>query len=248
MSDCCLKGFQWEAKPNGRSNTVAGLDCYISGSNDDAAVIIVHDLFGWTLDNIRILANHLAQDIDAIVYVPDCFGEEIVPTGILSDKSRAGEFDLGAFLNRNSKALRKPELVKFAESFRSSFSRIGAVFNLEAKGQNLVDCISTAHPSLLEKEEIAHIGVPTQILAPEFDHVFTPELKAYTLEVLPKTGVAYAYQYFSGLEHDFAIRGDEGKTRREGGYGKSQKCSISLVSTVASSGLIDKYWTRCDGS
>ncbi|KAM5527605.1 dienelactone hydrolase family protein [Fusarium oxysporum f. sp. phaseoli] len=236
MSDCCLKGFQWKAKPNGRCKTVAGLDCYISGSNEDVAVIIVHDLFGWTFGNIRILADHLAQDIDATVYVPDCFGKEVVPTEILSDKSRTGEFNLGAFLKRNSKAVRKPELIKFAASLRSSFSRIGAVgycyggwavFNLGAKGQSLVDCISTAHPSLLEKEEIANAGVPTQILAPEFDHMFTPELKAYTQEVLPKTGVAYDYQYFPGLEHGFAIRGDQSKPGEREGMERA-KNAVSL--------------------
>ncbi|KAH7186678.1 putative endo-1,3-1,4-beta-D-glucanase [Fusarium oxysporum] len=220
MSDCCLKGFQWKAEPQGRSDTIAGLDCYISGSNEDVAVMIIHGLFGWTFNNIRILADHLAQDIDANVYVPDCFGVEVVPTEILSDKSRAGEFDLGAFLKRNSKAVRKPEIIKFTESLRSSFTRIGAVgycyggwavFNLGTKGNNLVECISTAHPSLLEKEEIANIGVLTQILALEVDHMFTPELKAYTNEILPKAGVAYDYQYFPGLEHGFAIRGDETK-------------------------------------
>ena len=40
-----------------------------------------------------------------------------------------------------------------------------------------MDCISTAHPSWLTKEEIEGVGVPVQILAPEIDPVFTPELK-----------------------------------------------------------------------
>ena len=40
-----------------------------------------------------------------------------------------------------------------------------------------MDCISTAHPSWLTEEEIEGVGVPVQILAPEIDPVFTPELK-----------------------------------------------------------------------
>jgi hypothetical protein len=42
------------------------------------------------------------------------------------------------------------------------------VFQLGAKGNNLVDCISTSHSTSLEKSEIENVGVPVQILAPEF--------------------------------------------------------------------------------
>ncbi|KAH6971253.1 putative hydrolase [Ilyonectria sp. MPI-CAGE-AT-0026] len=226
MADCCLKGFRWEAKTNGRDENVAGLNCYATGSNKEVAIIVIHDLFGWTFENIRILADHFAEEVDATVYVPDCFGGEVLPSDILLDQSRYNELDLGAFLKRNSKAVREPEIIRFAESLKLSYSRIGAigycyggwgVFRLAAKGKHLVDCISTAHPSMLEKHDIANINVPTQIIAPEFDHMFTEELKAYSLQVLPKTGVAYDYQYFPGLEHGFAIRGDPRKNgEREG--------------------------------
>ncbi|KAH7141804.1 putative hydrolase [Dactylonectria macrodidyma] len=226
MADCCLKGLRWEAKTKGRDENVAGLNCYATGSNKDVAIIVIHDLFGWTFENIRILADHFAEEVDATVYVPDCFGGEVLPTDILLDRTRFNELDLGAFLKRNSRSVREPEIIRFAESLRSSYSRIGAigycyggwaVFHLAAKGKNLVDCISTAHPSMLEKQDITNINVPTQIIAPEFDHIFTEELKAYSLGALPKTGVAYDYQYFPGLEHGFAIRGDPGKLgEREG--------------------------------
>lgn len=88
------------------------------------------------------------------------------------------------------------------------------VFRLGAKDNQLVDCISTAHPSLLEKKEIENVGVPVQIMAPEFDQMFTEELKTFSNQVIPTLGVAYDYQYFPGLEHAFAIRGDP-KNRAE---------------------------------
>ncbi len=81
----------------------------------------------------------------------------------------------------------------------------------------LVDCIAFAHPSLLEKSEIDEISVPVQILAPEHDDQFTPEMKAYTLSTLPKKNVPFDYQYFPGLQHAFAIRGDQSnKPEQEG--------------------------------
>ena len=74
-----------------------------------------------------------------------------------------------------------------------------------------MDAISTAHPSLLTKEEINDVGVPAQILAPEHDPVFVPEMKAYANETIPKLNVAYDYQYFPGVAHGFAIKcNDEG--------------------------------------
>lgn len=71
MTECCLKGLRWEAKTNGRNETVTGLDCYVTGSNQDVAIMMIHDLFGWTFENIRILADHFADEVDATVYVPD---------------------------------------------------------------------------------------------------------------------------------------------------------------------------------
>jgi len=77
---------------------------------------------------------------------------------------------------------------------------------LGGKGKNLVDAISVAHPSLLTKEEIDNIAVPVQILAPETDGMYTPELKEHSLRVLPEKGVEFDYQYFPKLSHGFAAK------------------------------------------
>ena len=74
---------------------------------------------------------------------------------------------------------------------------------------NVVDAISTAHPTLLTPEEMQKVAVPVQILAPEHDDMFTEELKATANKIIPTLGVPYDYQYFPGLRHGFAVRGDE---------------------------------------
>ena len=76
--------------------------------------------------------------------------------------------------------------------------------------KNLIDALSTAHPTFLTKEEINNVAVPVQILAPETDPRFTPELKEHANKVIPTLGVEYDYQYFPGLAHGFACRADEG--------------------------------------
>jgi dienelactone hydrolase len=95
-------------------------------------------------------------------------------------------------------------------------------------GENsgLVDCISTAHPSLLEKCEIEAVTVPVQILAPEFDPMFTDELKAFSNQTIPKQGVAYDYQYFPGLEYAFASRGDPNNPAERKGMERAKNSAV----------------------
>ena len=71
MPDCCLRGFQWNAKPKGRETTLAGLDCYMTGSSPEVAILLLHDLYGWTFTNTRLLADHYAEEVGATVYIPD---------------------------------------------------------------------------------------------------------------------------------------------------------------------------------
>lgn len=148
------------------------------------------------------------------------FGGEKLDADILSQPHRQdwAKLELPQFLGRNSKETRTLELVECARILRSKYKKVGAVgfcwggwavFELGAKKYNgLLDCISTAHPTLLQKEEIANVGVPVQILAPEHDELFTPELKDYANQVIPTLGVPYDYQYFPAISHAFAIRGD----------------------------------------
>ncbi|KAJ5155975.1 hypothetical protein N7492_008778 [Penicillium capsulatum] len=219
MSDCCTKGFKWDGEPQGRETTLSLNKAYVTGSNPDVAILVIHDLFGWTFPNIRLLADAYADEANSTVYVPDFFDGEVLPSDILcKNPSEWGPLDLPNMTARNSKAIREPEMIACATALRSQYKRVGAigfcyggwaVFRLGSRtNRGLVDCISTAHPSWLTKEEIQEVGVPVQILAPEIDPVFTPELKEWSNRVIPRLGLDYDYQYFHGLEHAFAVRGN----------------------------------------
>lgn len=69
--DCCKSGFKWEGKPVGLEGTLDKNKAYITGSNKDVAILIIHDVFGWTFNNLRILADHFAQEVNATVYLVD---------------------------------------------------------------------------------------------------------------------------------------------------------------------------------
>lgn len=166
---------------------------------------------------------------------PHSFGGEVLPLEILQDPSKFHQLDLPGFLARNSKATREREIFECARVLRARYQRLGAIgfcfggwgiFRLGAKGNRLVDCISTAHPSLLEEAEIENVGVPVQIMAPEFDPMFTEELKTFSNKVIPKLGVAYDYQYFPGLEHAFAIRGDPKNPAERRGMERAKDAAV----------------------
>lgn len=166
------------------------------------------------------------------------FAGEELPLSILQDQNQWHQLDLPAFIDRHSKAIREPEIIECAKALRPQYQRTGAVgfcyggwgvFRLGAKGRDLVDCISTAHPSFLEKTEIDNIGVPVQIMAPEIDPMFTPELKAHSNQIIPTLGVPYDYQYFPGLEHAFAVRGEQKNASERKGMERASTAAVSWL-------------------
>jgi len=102
-----------------------------------------------------------------------------------------------------------------------------AVFQLGAD-PSLIDAVSTAHPTLLTKEEIDAIKVPVQILSAETDQSYTEELKEYSNKIIPTLGVPYEYVYFPGLVHGFAARGDENNKLQKHGLEKAKNNAVTF--------------------
>ena len=81
LPESCTIGFRWDGKPIGERTTLGDLDCYVTGSNPESAVLIIHDIFGWTLKNTRLLADHYAQEANITVYLPDLYAR--IPKNLL---------------------------------------------------------------------------------------------------------------------------------------------------------------------
>ena len=257
MSDCCKTGFQWDGTPVGTETTIGKNKTYITGTNKDAAVLLVHDIFGWTLPNLRLLADHYAKEANVTAYLPDLqvfasskiissnrkltkihsYDGEVVDPEALFNPAKRDQFDVGAFLGRHSKELRQPEIFGVAKELRSKYKKVGAIgfcwgawacFRLAAKGNDILDAVSVAHPSLLEKSEIENLGVPTQIMAPETDPQFTPELKQFSVETLPKLNIPYEYIYFPGVMHGFAAKGDKNDPKQRDALERAKNSAINF--------------------
>ncbi|AEO63077.1 uncharacterized protein THITE_2107933 [Thermothielavioides terrestris NRRL 8126] len=234
--ECCLRASLWEGTPTGTETKLADLPnaTYLAkpqasdASAPRAAVLMVHDVFGWTFRNNRLLADAYAHEAGADVYLPDFFGGEVVPAEPLL-AGRWGDLDLPSFMKRQARDVREPEIVAYARALRARYDRLAAigfcyggwaVFRLaadefvdQATGKPLVDCISAAHPSMLGHPDIEGVStsVAVQLLAPEHDPVYPVELKQFTFTTLLKKNVPFDYQHFPGVEHGCLVRGDAEK-------------------------------------
>jgi dienelactone hydrolase len=87
-----------------------------------------------------------------------------------------------------------------------------AGFKIASKNlEGLLDCVAIAHPGTPSDEDVCNLGIPTQIIASEFDFTFTPERKAFCNEQIPKLGIDFVYNHFPGVSHGFGTRANPAK-------------------------------------
>ncbi|KAG0650459.1 hydrolase tropI [Hyphodiscus hymeniophilus] len=212
---CPHDGFQWDGLPEGYIDTLAQTNTYVTGHNPDKAILLIHDLLSWTFPNLCLLADYYAREANATVFVPEFIREKGLP--FQNQIGGSGQAVDPKMIHPCK--IYEARILEFAKLLRARFRKLGAVgfcfggwavFRLGSKTNRppLVDCITAGHPSSLTKKDIDEIGVPVQILSPEFDLSYTDELKTYSLETVPKLGVPFEYQHFAGVEHACFIRAD----------------------------------------
>ncbi|KAL8661345.1 MAG: hypothetical protein Q9168_008396, partial [Polycauliona sp. 1 TL-2023] len=118
MSSCCVSGFTWNGTPSGREEKINGLDVYVAGENKDVAILFLHDIFGWTFPNSRLLADHFAREVNASVYLPDFFGGEVITEDQIFDPEKFKHLDLQGYMARNNKEIRGPSIHNFARHMK----------------------------------------------------------------------------------------------------------------------------------
>lgn len=167
---------------------------------------------------------------------PYSFDGEVVDPEALSNPEKAKDFDLMAFLGRHSKEVRWPQIKEYAQTLKKQYKKVVAIgycyggwacFQLGADPQ-LIDAISMAHPSLVDKAEIDAVKVPIQVLAPENDFAYSEELKKYTLEKLPQLNVPWEYVHFPGVAHGFAARGDPNNAVQKAALEKAKRNAVGF--------------------
>ena len=161
---------------------------------------------------------------------------EVVHPDTLSDPERQKAFDVSAWIGRNSREKRWPQVTAGAQALKAQYPKVAAIgycwggwacLQLGAD-PTLIDAISTAHPALLKEADFDNVKVPVQLLAPEHDNTFTPELKQYSLKALPRTAIQWEYVYFAGYTHGFASRGDPSELSKRPGLERAKRCAVNF--------------------
>ncbi len=77
----CIKGSIHKGRPQGKEETVHGLNTYVIGnrSNPQAIIVVYSDIFGLPLPNNKLIADAYAKSGEYLVYLPDFFKGDPVP-------------------------------------------------------------------------------------------------------------------------------------------------------------------------
>ncbi|KAN0060988.1 hypothetical protein ACQY0O_006722 [Thecaphora frezii] len=229
MSECCKQGSFHKGTAVGTETKLADRDVYVTGDeNSSVAILIVPDIFGWKLNNVRCLADKYAKGVGARVYVPDFFDGEAVDTAIMDDPERREKFDLMGFIGKhNPREASWPKVEAVLSAIRStqkSVKKVGAIGfcwggpsvlylgSTRAKSER-VDAIAFAHPSLVEVSDFETIDAPAVFLCAEHDQIFPDEKRIaaidVTKELTKEKGTFVKWVYYPNTTHGFASRGDE---------------------------------------
>ena len=86
LSECCISGHLHEGTPEGSITKIAGLDAYEvwpASRSKAKTILYLSDIFGWELNNARLLADEFAK-AGFYVIVPDFFKGDPIPEAHLN--------------------------------------------------------------------------------------------------------------------------------------------------------------------
>ena len=78
-------------------------------------------------------------------------------------------------------------------------------------------------------KDIDEIGVPVQMLAPEYDEAYPSEMKRHTFDTAMKKGLYFDYAHFPGTEHGGLVRGDEKKKGEREAMARAKNLAVSWM-------------------
>jgi len=85
MGACCLSGAVHDGTPQGREDTIGGINTYIAEPSDRSTaktVVFIVDIFGWKFKNVRLLADQYAK-AGFYSYIPDVHEGDSLPIEFL---------------------------------------------------------------------------------------------------------------------------------------------------------------------
>ncbi len=218
--NCTVAVVHTRAATVGSEVTLGALPCYLArvetSTTPTSCILLLTDIFGYALPNVRLLADRLASLTALPVYVPD----------ILLGDACSTDFDrstFGAWRARHGDAETLPPVREAVAALRTlGFTKIaangycfgGRYSIMLAQGPTpSIEAFGVAHPSFIDAATFATVRAPGFFACAETDQQFPEPLAAEVETLLKANGVKAEFRRYAGTTHGFAVRGAEDDER-----------------------------------
>ena len=234
----CVTGYTDSGTPSGSEILLDGtIKCYLAKPTieTDKVVMIITDVFGITVVNVRLIADYLASK-GFKVYVPDFHsGDSLVPEvwspvllGIPDANACTKTWNnaryvasipsLLLWLGRHGDAQTIPIIDRAIDAIIALGAKKigvegycwGGRYSVLLGGSDKVDAVFAAHPSLLSvPNDILSIKKPALFICAEHDSFFSNSDVDKTRKVLTEKSPDNIVKLYTKVKHGFAVRGNE---------------------------------------
>eukprot|EP01112_Ceratiomyxa_fruticulosa_P023921 TRINITY_DN939_c0_g3_i1.p1 TRINITY_DN939_c0_g3~~TRINITY_DN939_c0_g3_i1.p1 ORF type:complete len:280 (-),score=62.23 TRINITY_DN939_c0_g3_i1:38-877(-) len=234
---CCVSGNVHSGEPKGTETTPPhNIPVYIANPSQsepvqNAAILIITDVFGWKTPNVRLTADCFAEQTGITTYVPDFFLNDSVSTDTMPSFEGEGFIEkakdtfkmlamlssMAPWMYRQRYAVIMPRIDAVVGHLKSSgIDKLAVVgycfggwYTVElGKREGTVQAAIQVHPSMLKISDVENLKVPSQWHTAQDDPFFTPAFRKQCEEVLKKKGFLYEFFDYAGRKHGFAMRGN----------------------------------------
>ncbi|KAK7050315.1 dienelactone hydrolase endo-1,3,1,4-beta-D-glucanase [Favolaschia claudopus] len=224
MSFCkdCFKGVTHDGTPEGKTETIGGIRCYVATPTvdypKDKVVLYLTDAFGLELVNNKLLVDDFARNGFKTI-APDLFNGDPVPTDVFAP---GVNFDFVKWLaNGHDQATTRGILDAVIAALKSEgITSLGATgycfggrYTFDLAFDRVISVAVVSHPSLLKVPEdlekyVSTATAPLLINSCTVDEMFPPPAQTKADEVFKGFAPGYKREYYDGCSHGFAVRGD----------------------------------------
>ncbi|KAF7326112.1 Dienelactone hydrolase endo--beta-d-glucanase [Mycena kentingensis (nom. inval.)] len=245
ICDDCFKGIRHEGTPEGRIETLDGVDCYLAAPSGeyavDKAVLLFTDVFGLALENNKMLADDFARN-GFFTIVPDMFGGDPIPPEALDSVTHRLDpsFNRDRWFAAHTPEIVLPIVLKVVDALKTKgitrFAGTGYCFGarpvFDLAFTNTLHVSAITHPGRIsvpaDLERYATTSTaPLLINSCEVDPAFPADACAAADALFGEGRFAPGYrrEWFEGCTHGFAVRGDMSDPRvKKGKEGAFKAC------------------------
>ncbi|KAI9566328.1 Alpha/Beta hydrolase protein [Boletus coccyginus] len=242
-SPCCWTTVKHTGTPEGRTESLGGLDTYIAEPPTTTAgphkkvLLFLANIFGPFFINNKLLQDYFTSCGFVVLGLDYFFGVHVqdLPEGCdrAAWVSEVHPKAVEAFPKWFDavKATYGTETTKYAAvgyCFGAPF-----VFDLAAEGSIVAGAI--AHPTRLVESHFEKMTCPLLLSCSENDSSFPLEARRRAEDILVRNKSSYYFQVFSGISHGFAVRCDLNVPHERASHSPSRVSAlkVSLVSGFA---------------